>query len=186
MYMSEVILVTGGARSGKSRMAEKMASRFKRVVYIATAVPLDEEMKQRIQRHKKRRPSGWATVEKNRGLSAAIAKCGDADAILVDCITVMITNVLMDIGIDWDHPNSADLEKAESEVMKEIDEICAAAVGFTGCVILVTNEVGMSLVSEYPLGRAFRDIAGFANQRLARICDSVYLMISGIPLKIKG
>ncbi len=184
--MGEVILITGGARSGKSRMAEEMAMNSEGVVYVATALPIDDEMRQRIRRHRQRRPSCWTTVEKYRDLGGVIRENVGAEVILVDCITVMITNILMDIEIDWNDPSSSDLERAEGEVMREADGIIGAADGFTGRIILVTNEVGMSLVPEYPLGRVFRDIAGSVNQRLAEACDRVYLMVSGIPLKIKG
>ncbi|MDI6601595.1 MAG: bifunctional adenosylcobinamide kinase/adenosylcobinamide-phosphate guanylyltransferase [Thermoanaerobacteraceae bacterium] len=184
--MAEIILLTGGARSGKSRKAEELATGYKKVVYIATSLPIDDEMRQRIQRHRQSRPEGWTTVEKYRDLYNVILKHKDSDVILLDCITVMISNILMDMDIDWDNPCQADFERAEKVVMHEIDDMLRGLEGFEGRFIMVTNEVGMSLIPEYPLGRAFRDIAGFVNQRLAQISDRVYLMVSGIALEIKG
>lgn len=184
--MGDVILITGGARSGKSRKAEEIASGYKDVVYVATALPLDDEMKQRIQKHRERRPPGWITVEKHSGLGDVIRENTAAEVILIDCITVLISNILIEMDVDWDNPSPADFEKAEKEVLFEIEDIINALGSFKGCLILVTNEVGMSLVPEHPLGRAFRDIAGFVNQRLAKVSVKVYLMVSGIPLKIKG
>lgn len=184
--MGDVILITGGARSGKSRKAEEIASVYREVVYVATALPLDDEMRQRIQRHRERRPAGWVTVEKQSGLGSVIRENAESEVIIVDCVTVLISNILMDMEADWDHPEPKDSEEAERKVWFEIEDIIEAADGFKGCLILVTNEVGMSLVPEYPLGRVFRDIAGFTNQRLAKASSTVYLMVSGIPLRIKG
>ncbi|TZE80900.1 bifunctional adenosylcobinamide kinase/adenosylcobinamide-phosphate guanylyltransferase [Calorimonas adulescens] len=184
--MAETILVTGGARSGKSRMAEQLASGFDAVTYIATSIPVDVEMRHRIDKHRQRRPDSWITVEKYRDLDRVIAGHSHSKAILLDCITVMVSNLMLDLNIDWDKASMSDFDRAEKEVMGEIGKLIDGIRCFEGRFIIVTNEVGMSLVPEYPLGRAFRDIAGFVNQRLAEISDTVYLMVSGIAVKIKG
>ncbi|AZR74645.1 bifunctional adenosylcobinamide kinase/adenosylcobinamide-phosphate guanylyltransferase [Anoxybacter fermentans] len=185
-------LVTGGARSGKSKFAEKLVSHYlalnkeESVLYIATAVAFDEEMKERIRRHQAQRPAHWRTVEQYRGLSE-VFKRSKEKVILLDCITLMISNLLFEAGLNEERPNLKEVELVEKAIVNEINEMLREIKKLKDReIILVTNELGMGLVPAYPLGRIFRDIAGRVNQRIAEVSDRVYFMISGIPTLIKG
>lgn len=187
-------MITGGARSGKSTFAEEQArqhavnlnrSSEEGVLYIATALAFDEEMCERIRRHQRQRPAGWRTVEQFRGLKEVILRAPER-VILLDCITVMLTNLLFADGL-VDEPDRQLAEELERRIAGEVQELLDAVRTRTDCeVILVTNELGMGVVPAYPLGRIFRDIAGRANQRIAAASDRVYLVVSGIPVLIKG
>lgn len=181
--MGGMITVTGGARSGKSALAEQLAARAGGdVLYIATARAFDDEMKDRIAHHRASRPANWRTYEGCYDIAAQIA--AHAGPVLLDCMTIFVTNRMLDRCEDWD---SAPLELAqalEAELHAEIDAWRAAAGG-CGALIVVTNELGMGLVPAYRFGRIFRDIAGRLNQHLARVSDEVYFTVSGIPMKLK-
>jgi len=186
--MGKAILITGGARSGKSSYAEKLARELGgNVLYIATSIPFDEEMKSRVKKHRESRPSEWDTYEGYRGLGQVISeKGGQYKGILLDCITVMVTNLLLEYpGIDYDNARYEDFIKAEEEIVKEIDELLRGISETPSTVIMVTNELGSGIVPENLLGRVFRDIAGRVNQRIAASCDEVYLAVCGLPLKLK-
>ena len=177
----QLILVTGGARSGKSRLAAEMADAMSRdVVFIATAEPADEEMRARIREHQRRRPRHWRTIEQWRDLADVIGQ-NDAPGrvIVLDCLTLLISNLL---GCT---PSNGGAGAAE-EVLSEVQAITEAAAAASATVIVVANEVGLGLVPVRKLGRLFRDLAGEANQMLAAQADVVYVMLAGIPLKIKG
>ncbi|NLG36909.1 MAG: bifunctional adenosylcobinamide kinase/adenosylcobinamide-phosphate guanylyltransferase [Clostridiales bacterium] len=187
--MGRLIYVTGGARSGKSRFAEKVAADSGLPVsYIATAVACDGEMLDRIARHRQDRPAGWRTVEAWRDLDTVFAALRPGCALL-DCVTVMVTNlILLEAGVDWDNAETLAPEVAEaieSRVMEQIDLLVAGIDAYESQTIAVSNEVGMGLSPAYPLGRLFRDIAGRVNQRLARRADEAWVVLSGIPLRIK-
>jgi adenosylcobinamide kinase/adenosylcobinamide-phosphate guanylyltransferase len=179
-------MITGGARSGKSEFAEKLAYERGKgdVLYIATALPVDEEMKVRIEKHRKRRPASWETVEAYKDLDREILKRGKK-VVLIDCLTVMISNLLMEVDLTWENATSAQVDEIEKRINKEVGKILAVSNKGRG-IIIVTNEVGMGLVPEYKLGRIFRDIAGRMNKKVAEVAKEVYLMVSGIPVKIKG
>ncbi|NNG66985.1 bifunctional adenosylcobinamide kinase/adenosylcobinamide-phosphate guanylyltransferase [Caldanaerobacter subterraneus] len=185
MWCDGVILVTGGARSGKSGFAEKLAYEKGKddVLYIATSLPIDEEMKERIKRHRERRPSSWETVEAYKDLDKEILKKGKK-VVLIDCLTVMISNLLMEVDLTWENSTLEQIDEIEDRISQEVDKILIVSSGVE--IIIVTNEVGMGLVPEYKLGRIFRDIAGRMNKKVAEASKEVYLMISGIPVKIKG
>ncbi|RPH28091.1 bifunctional adenosylcobinamide kinase/adenosylcobinamide-phosphate guanylyltransferase [Buttiauxella warmboldiae] len=178
-------LVTGGARSGKSRHAEQLAANFERVLYIATSKIFDVEMAQRIAHHRDSRPAHWRTVEQYRELNAVINERNCAqEAVLLECITTLITNVMYDAA--GEKPEEEwDFELIEEAVARQIDILLAACKACPAEVILVTNEVGMGIVPENRLARHFRDIAGRVNQRLAQCADEVWLVVSGIGVKIK-
>ncbi len=181
-----MILITGGARSGKSAFAEKLAGKEKKVLYIATAVPFDDEMRERVEKHRMRRPENWDTHEGYCALDKVIyKKSSDYDCILVDCATILVTNLLFD-AMGEEDAEVYDFEKASRGILEEMERI-AFACGEAQCtVIFVTNEIGMGVVPENRLSRHFRDIAGSANQILARQAEEVYFVVSGIPLKMKG
>jgi len=177
-----MIFVTGGAKSGKSLLAERLADEKGEgdaVTYIATAEARDGEMRERIAEHRGRRPAGWRTVEAPGDLPGAVAGAlADGGIVLVDCLTVYISNLLLNQGI----AGGGRVARAVDREMDELVEVCAKG---NGRVILVSNEVGMGIVPDNLLARTFRDIAGRANQKLAAAADEVYLCVSGIPVKVK-
>lgn len=185
--MGKLILVTGGARSGKSTFAEETVKKLgDKVLYIATAIPFDEEMKLRIKKHQEQRPSYWETLEAYKDFDIKLKnKLEEKTVIMLDCVTVMITNLMFEEYLDWDKINCEEIEKIEERVKKEIGKLLAIIEGAQLPFVLVTNEIGMGIVPEYPSGRVFRDVAGRANQMLAKAADEVYLCVSGIPMKIK-
>lgn len=179
----KLVLVTGGARSGKSRFAENLAASLgDRVVYVATARPGDEEMAQRIARHRARRPAWWETVEEERDVAGVVAGCGyRAEVVLVDCLAVLVSNLLLHLAGE----GVEDPDEATASVLEEVSRLVEAASCVPATVILVTNEVGMGIVPEYPLGRLYRDVLGLANQAVARSAGEVYLVCAGIPVELK-
>lgn len=182
-----MILITGGARSGKSRHGERLAQEMAgRVMYIATSMVFDEEMAERIRHHQQSRPAHWRTVEAWRDLPAVITPDNDPEeAILLECITTLISNLLFDLV--GDTPESSwDYAAIEAHIEAHIDRLLTACATCPSPVILVTNEVGMGIVPENRLARHFRDIAGRVNQRLAAQAEQVWLVVSGIGVKIKG
>jgi len=177
--MSRTIFITGGARSGKSGFAEQTATNYGApLCYMATAQSLDDEMGQRIEKHQQRRGDAWHTIEEPLQLVQALAENdGRFNAILVDCLTLWLSNLLLL------HEELA--EETEARVTDEVQRLATALRGMTTPVIIVTNEVGMGIVPEHRLGRIFRDIAGQANQILAAAADEAWLVASGIPLRLK-
>ncbi|URJ52938.1 bifunctional adenosylcobinamide kinase/adenosylcobinamide-phosphate guanylyltransferase [Paenibacillus polymyxa] len=177
-------LVTGGARSGKSGFAERLCmSRASRACYIATAQAYDMEMKERIALHRVQRESAgydWQTLEEAQALPELLQRLGGDQAsqpapmVLVDCLTLWLSNVLLAAG-----------EDGEAASRAAINELAAAVEQYPGQLVIVTNEVGDGIVPEYPLGRLYRDLSGFMNQRIARLCDEVFLVTGGIPVELK-
>ena len=167
---SRIILVTGGARSGKSVLAERIAGQFDMPrIYIATATAGDEEMSRRIARHREMRGTGWQTVEESRDLGAALAATDGQGVRLVDCLTLWLANLF--------EPHDPDTETAR---------LCAALAAQNSPVVLVTNELGLGIVPENSLARRFRDAHGLMNQAVAAACQRVTLMVAGQPLAVKG
>lgn len=186
--MGKAILITGGARSGKSSYAEKLARELGgKILYIATSIPFDDEMKSRVKKHRESRPSEWDTFEGYKGLGQVISeKGGQYKGILLDCITVMVTNLLLEYpGIDCDNACYEDFQEAERLIKEEVEKLLEGIGKSEATVIMVTNEVGSGIVPENLLGRVFRDIAGRINQYIAERCDEVYITVCGIPLKLK-
>jgi len=175
IFLSKVILVTGGARSGKSRFAEKLAEGFAPMRgYIATGQAGDLEMAERIARHRGRRGDDWETVEEPLELSQAIARVdGLYTVLLVDCITLWLSNMLFNC------------QGGAAEALQRVERFTESFGTFKTPLVIVTNEVGMGIVPEHPLARSFRDLAGEANERIAARADEVYVTISGLPLKLK-
>jgi adenosylcobinamide kinase / adenosylcobinamide-phosphate guanylyltransferase len=172
--MSETIFITGGARSGKSRLAESLAEGYGApLCYIATGQARDNEMAERIAAHRTRRGDEWQTIEEPLCLAEAVRKADSHyRAMLVDCITLWITNLLLSNG-------DAERVLHEVQTLADLTRVLATPL------LLVSNEVGMGIVPENALARTFRDLAGRANQILANAADNVYMTISGIPLKLK-
>lgn len=185
--MRRLVVVTGGARSGKSTFAEKIAKDCNSdVVYIATSIPFDDEMKARIKKHIEQRPDTWKTIEAYKDLDKHLAKEEKGQVVyLLDCITIMVTNILLEASIDWDKASNNEIDCIEAQIKLEIEKLLKVVNEKDTTFILVTNEVGMGIVPENKLSRIFRDIAGRINQILAQAADEVYLCVSGIPVKIK-
>lgn len=178
-------LILGGARSGKSRLAEQRATAHGGpVTVIATAEAGDDEMAARIARHRADRPAHWHVIEAPTGLAASLADAAaERRCVIVDCLTLWLSNVLTQAPETLTAPHSADhLAPWQAELNALID----ALPGLPGQVILVANEVGLGLVPETPLGRLFRDEAGRLNQAVAAACDSVTFVAAGLPLTLKG
>ncbi len=186
--MGKIILFTGGARSGKSTQAQLAAERREDVAYIATAVCMDEEMRLRIQKHVESRPQAWTTYECPYEIVPSIRHTRHS-VYLLDCLTVYVTNLIFmqDIGTEDTETVSPDVqEQTEERVMRYIEALLLEMREKDAEFIIVTNEVGMGVVPQTPLGRLFRDIAGRVNQRVADAAEEVYLTVCGIPVRIKG
>ncbi len=178
----KLILILGGARSGKSSYAQQLALALggADVLFVATAEAHDEEMRARIAAHRAERPAGWRTVEAPVRVAGQVAPAaGDAAVVLVDCLTLLVSNVLLAAG-DGTPP-----QQAEAAVLAEIDAVLAAVSASPATWIVVSNEVGLGLVPPYPLGRVYRDALGRANQRIAAEADRVLFMVAGLPLQVK-
>jgi len=179
--VAELIFILGGARSGKSTLAEQLAHERggDDVLFVATAQAFDDEMRERIAAHQHSRPSTWRTLEAPLQLASALRTLPLAKTIVVDCITLLTSNVLLSLSEDatQTHVNEA--------VAEEIDAFIALLKSSQSSWIVVSNEVGMGIVPAYRLGRFFRDALGMANQRLARSADRVILMVAGLPWELK-
>lgn len=179
--MTQLTLVLGGARSGKSTYAQAWAEELAgdQVLFVATGEAGDAEMQERITRHRRSRPPGWRTLEAATGVGAALRSTWEGEpAVIIDCLTLLVANALAAHA----HPASA---AARAGVLQEVGELLAAVRDLDTHVLIVSNEVGLGLVPPNPLGRAYRDLLGEANQIIARQADTVILMMAGIPMKIK-
>ena len=191
--MGKLTLILGGARSGKSTFAEQRAKELggENVLYVATSETKDEEMEERVEKHRAERPSAWGTVEAPRNVAQAIRGAGsEANVILLDCMTFLVANHLMDAAAPEDDPfddPSADPFDAqiEADVVAEVEALVAYVQETDVELLVVSNEVGLGVVPPYELGRAYRDILGRANQILARHADEVQLLVAGIPMRVK-
>ncbi len=179
--MGKIILVTGGARSGKSRFAEQYVARIGRHVgYIATAEVYDEEMAFRVKLHQKRRPAEWKTYESPMDAHVALKKAGEeCDAVLFDCLTLYMSNLLCSLE------SIKDSHKNYSLAKEKLDALISQAKENNGTTVFVTNEVGSGIVPGDHLSREYRDVAGIANQWMARAADEVYLVVCGLAVDVK-
>ncbi len=170
----ELILVLGGARSGKSSWALRyIEEHYDSYIFLATAEALDEEMVERVRLHKKSRGPKWELLEEPLEIAEALeTKCEGVDAVLIDCLTVWLSNVLLKMG--------------EEQVALYQDRLLNTLFGKRQTIIIVANEVGTGIVPEYPVGRKFRDIAGTINQKIAALADKVVFVVAGIPICVKG
>lgn len=199
--MAKMTFVIGGARSGKSAFAEELAKKYNDVVYIATAEVKDEEMRERIQIHRNRRPFNWKTIESPLHIDSIISALNEKISVVyIDCITLYITNMLLNdetgvceeerpltpkkpsdsAGSEW-----AILKQKQSYILMEINKLSKVCRESKSDVIMVSNEVGLGIVPDNALSRVFVDIAGRANQVLAEEADEVYFMVAGISQRIK-
>ena len=196
-----IIFLTGGARSGKSDFAQDLAEKLgKKRLYIASAQALDEEMKKRIENHQNKRGDRWDTLEAPIYLGKALKSAlTHYEVILIDCLTLWMSNLLLeyqqkseqitkvvnkffdDLFKLKEGSKAQRLKGSKAEIPPKKNEICAIKT-----VIVISNEVGLGIVPDNPLARMYRDRLGLLNQRMAKIADEVYILFSGIPLKIKG
>ncbi len=170
----KICFITGGARSGKSAFAEKLAKNVAgKRAYIATAQALDPEMSTKIAKHRKDRGDSWDTYEEPLAVDELLQKLsGRYPVALLDCLTLWLSNVIAHTDGD-------------SGVLVQCDRLVHAVTEFPGFCIVVSNEVGLGIVPDNPLARKFRDLAGMLNQKVAKAADEVYFTASGIPMKIK-
>ncbi|KLO22302.1 bifunctional adenosylcobinamide kinase/adenosylcobinamide-phosphate guanylyltransferase [Marinitoga sp. 1155] len=186
--MAKIIMVTGGARSGKSTFAQKIAKKFgNNILYIATAIPFDDGMRDRIKKHKNARPKDWKTLEQFKNFDNLLnnEEFLISDTIIFECMTLMVSNLLLKHNVDFDKIDYNKIDEIEKEIFVEVEKLIKIIKIKEKNMIIVTNEVGMGIVPSYKLGNIFRDIAGRINQYLAKNSDEVYITISGIPLKLK-
>jgi len=171
----KTVLITGGCRSGKSRFALDYTNRhFSRKLFLATAEILDDEMARRVENHRKMRGPEWETAEEPLAIVERISQYAEkVEVILIDCITLWLSNLLMK-------------GEADSKVMDAVDRFVEILKQKRTSFVIVSNEVGMGIVPADPLSRRFRDLAGKANQTIAHGVDTVIFMVSGIPLFLKG
>ncbi len=184
-----LILILGGARSGKSTFAERLAMQSgKRVAFIATATASDEDMQDRIARHRASRPTAWKTIEEPLDLVGALKEAGnEADVILLDCMTLWLSNWMGQPAFA-DETDGVVLKNSSTESALAITEALLAAVKTLAVgktVLIVSNEVGLGIVPMHPLSRAYRDTLGWVNQRITRNAERVYLMVAGLAVDIK-
>ncbi len=179
--MGKIILVTGGARSGKSTFAERYVAKYgNKIGYIATAQIYDEEMEYRVQLHQNRRPKEWATFESPFDAQNIVLEQGNSyDMFLFDCMTIYISNILSKVD------DLAEFDKIYELVVGKVNELIKAIRESSTTVVIVTNEVGAGIVPENKLARIYRDLSGLANQMLAEAAEDVYLVVSGMPVNIK-
>jgi adenosylcobinamide kinase/adenosylcobinamide-phosphate guanylyltransferase len=175
------ILIIGGARSGKSRLAQELALESGGdILFVATAEAGDEEMKQRIEKHRKARPSAWVTLEATTHIGSQITKnIGSAKTVVIDCITLLLNNIFQQFD------EAADENLIEEAVLTEIKELIDCQEHVAASFIIVSNEIGLGIVPADRISRLYRDFLGRANQMLAEHADEVYMLLAGIPVPIK-
>jgi len=182
----DLIFVLGGTNCGKTGFAEKTARDYeiqtgRKVIYLATATAGDDEMKTRINNHKKNRPNHWITREETIDIEKIPEEINESGFILMDCLTLWITNLLMTIDEE-----SLDRKEAENLILPKLNVFLESISQKDGCCCIVSNLVEEGLLSPWKLGRVYQDLSGACHQLIARQASSVYHVMAGIPVKIKG
>ncbi|WP_018247678.1 bifunctional adenosylcobinamide kinase/adenosylcobinamide-phosphate guanylyltransferase [Orenia marismortui] len=185
--MSQLILVLGGARSGKSSFAEEIVTKLggKDVTYIATSESRDQEMVDRIEKHRKSRPQEWTTIEEVKSIAQVLDRMNKGSVVLLDCLTLLISNLLLQGEDLAEDEYDFNVQGREERIIQEIEEIIAKVEEKDLILVIVSNELGQGLVPNYKLGRVYRDIVGRANQLLANSADEVYITYASLPIEIK-
>ena len=181
--MGRLILVLGGARSGKSRFAQQLAERIggDNVLFVATAEAGDSEMERRISIHRQTRPATWLTVEQPVNVAATLEELPQRhEVVLVDCLTLLVSNLMLSCG------DSPDPDEAERVARHELNQLMSFLAERPGTAIVISGEVGLGLVPENALGRLYRDLLGWANQMVANQADATYLMVAGLAVDIRS
>ena len=180
--MGDITFLLGGARSGKSSYAVDLAKNCQgRVVYLATGISCDEEMERRFEKHKSDRPDSWETIEEPLCVGHTLKNLSEsADLVLLDCLGFLVTNLMLHY-----QNQGKDDSQVENAVLDHIMDIISTARDAELDVIIVSNEVGMGVVPDTPLGRLFRDILGRANQMIAASADEAFFFVAGLPMKLK-
>lgn len=185
--MSNIILVTGGARSGKSSFAESLCiKQNNKTAYIATSVAFDDEMKNRVKKHQESRPKNWKTYEIYKDIYSIVEELNkNHDTVIMDCVTLMVNNLMFTHGIEVDEATSEELNELENYIREQITKLLEAVKKTNLYFVIVTNEIGMGIVPENKLSRIYGDFVGRANQLIANYSNEVYFVVSGIPMKVK-
>ncbi len=191
--MGKLILILGGARSGKSSYAEQRAHEAggENVLYVATSEMKDEEMRLRVDKHRSTRPAGWSTLEAPLEVSSALREGRGAErVILLDCVTFLVANHLLQAAgpeqNSFDSPSADPFDaQIEVDVVTEVEGLISYVEEEDVEMLVVSNEVGLGIVPPYELGRAYRDVLGRANQILARHADEVLFLVAGLPMRLK-
>lgn len=185
--MGNITFVLGGARSGKSNFAEKLAKElYGSTVYIATAIPFDQEMKYRIKKHRERRPASWITIEKYNNFKELKENKDftETENIILDCLTVLVSNQMIQSELDWENISPEQVSLLEKAILSDIVDLFDLTKDKN--LIIVSNEVGLGIVPENILAFYYRDILGRIHQLVAKKANNVFFLIAGIPLQIKG
>lgn len=186
--MSQIIFVTGGARSGKSSYAESLCrARGNQTAYIATSIPFDEEMKDRVKKHRQMRPSEWTTYEVYEDVYQKIEEIQkEHQTVILDCVTLMVNNLMFKEDRNYDHMTQEEINLLEAEIANQFRLLLETIKRTELYFVIVTNEIGLCPVAANRLTRIYTDIIGRMNQMIAASSDEVYFVVSGIPMKIKG
>ncbi|NLK63870.1 MAG: bifunctional adenosylcobinamide kinase/adenosylcobinamide-phosphate guanylyltransferase [Tissierellia bacterium] len=183
-----LIFVVGGARSGKSTFAELKAKEYsENVLYIATAVITDQAMADRVKKHREQRPESWHTLEMHSDFETLIIKDEfmKSDVVLLDCVTTMIANFMVESKLNFDTCSLEDVNKLENKISQEVFSLINICNENNKKLIMVSNETGMGLVPPYYMGNYFRDISGRLNNKIGVESEHMYFIFSGIPIKLK-
>lgn len=186
--MSKVILVTGGARSGKSSFAEQLCKdRNNNTAYIATSIPFDDEMKDRVKKHKESRPQSWKTYEIYKDIYSIIEDISKSHkTVILDCVTLLVNNLMFTHDIDIENATQDEINELEKYIKEQVNKLIEEIRKTELYFVAVTNELGMAVVPANKLSRVYTDIVGRINQQIAAQSDEVYFVVSSIPMKIKG
>lgn len=185
--MSQMILVTGGMRSGKSRYAESLCrAQNNSTAYIATSIPFDEELKDRVKKHREMRPSSWQTFEIYEDVYQAIPEIAkNHQTVILDCVTLMVNNLMFKEKVDYERISMSEVDELETRIKHQFNLLIEAVKKTDLYFVVVTNEIGLSPIAPNKLTRIYTDIIGRINQLIASYSDEVYFVISGIPMQIK-
>jgi adenosylcobinamide kinase/adenosylcobinamide-phosphate guanylyltransferase len=186
--MSQIILVTGGARSGKSRHAESLCkAQGNQTAYIATSIPFDTDMQDRVKKHREMRPGEWTTYEVYEDIYKKIPQIAKAhQTVILDCVTLMVNNIMFKKNIDFESCDDLIIDEMEKDIQEQVKLLIEAIRETTLYFVIVTNEIGMGVIGATRLTRIYTDIIGRVNQQIAQMSDEVHLVVSGIPVKIRG
>lgn len=186
--MGRITMVTGGSRSGKSSFSEKLClNQSGKTVYIATSIPFDDEMRDRVNKHRKERDESWETIEIYKDIYKEIKHMSNKyNTAILDCVTLLVNNLMFDYSLDIDRMSIDEIDELKEYIYLQIEKLLEEIRKSNLYFVFVTNELGMGIMPDNKLSRVYSDIAGKVNQKIAEKSDEVYLVVSGIPMKIKG